>query len=103
MAWGFSLDEKLGLRRTTERARAAYLEVQDREVTGLERAAPRAPAGPAVLLLSVDGAMAPLLGKQWTEVKTLAKLSSGCANKQWRNVSSAIHCCLRQHRKLACQ
>jgi hypothetical protein len=60
------------VRRTTERAGAAYLVVQEQAVELLEREAPPAPAGPPVLLLSVDGAMVPLLGKQWTEVKTLA-------------------------------
>jgi hypothetical protein len=37
----------------------------------LERELPPAPAGPELQLLSVDGAMVPLVGKQWTEVKTL--------------------------------
>ena len=38
----------------------------------LEREAPPAPPGPAVQALSVDGAMVPLVGGVWGEVKTLA-------------------------------
>lgn len=40
-------------------------------VAELERALPDAPRGPAVQLVSVDGAMAPLIGGEWAEVKTL--------------------------------
>jgi hypothetical protein len=76
------------VRRTTERAGAAYLEVQDQAVERLEREAPAAPAGPAVLLMSVDGAMVPLLGKQWVEVKTLALGAvSSQLNQQGERVS----------------
>ena len=60
------------VRRLTEKAGAAMVAVQAAEVARLERAAPRAPAGPALQLLSVDGAMVPLVGREWTEVKTLA-------------------------------
>ena len=59
-------------RRLTERAGAAYVEVQEAQVAVLEREAPEAPAGVNLQLLSVDGAMVPLIAKQWTEVKTLA-------------------------------
>jgi hypothetical protein len=59
-------------RRLTERAGAAYVAVQASEVTRLERETPEAPAGADLQLLSVDGAMVPLRGKEWTEVKTLA-------------------------------
>ncbi|MDX2029236.1 MAG: hypothetical protein SF339_01105, partial [Blastocatellia bacterium] len=47
------------------------IEVEKAEVERLEREVPMAPAGPAVQLLSVDGAMVPLVGREWTEVKTL--------------------------------
>jgi hypothetical protein len=60
------------VRRLTEKAGAAMVRVQEAEVVGLEREAPGAPAGPALQLLSVDGAMVPLVGREWTEVKTLA-------------------------------
>jgi hypothetical protein len=60
------------VRRLTEQAGAAMVAVQAAEVERLERAAPCAPAGPALQLLSVDGALVPLVGREWTEVKTLA-------------------------------
>lgn len=60
------------VRRLTEKAGAAMIEVEEAEVERLEREAPMPPAGPAVQLLSVDGAMVPLVGREWTEVKTLA-------------------------------
>jgi hypothetical protein len=41
-------------------------------VETLEREVPVAPQGPAVQLLSVDGAMVPLVVGEWAEVKTLA-------------------------------
>jgi hypothetical protein len=60
------------VRRTTEGAGAAYVAVQTAEVEQLERTLPPAPEGPAVQLMSVDGAYVPLVHKEWTEVKTLA-------------------------------
>jgi hypothetical protein len=60
------------VRRTTEAAGAAYVAVQTAAVETIEERLPPAPAGPAVQLLSVDGAMVPLLHQQWAEVKTLA-------------------------------
>lgn len=59
-------------RRLTERAGATYEAVQTAAVEELERDLPLAPAGPPVQFLSVDGAMAPLVGGEWAEVKTLA-------------------------------
>ncbi len=59
-------------RRLTEKAGAAYVEVQREELARLERECPVSPAGPAVQQLSVDGAMVPLVHKEWAEVKTLA-------------------------------
>lgn len=58
-------------RRRTEAAGAVYAAAQDREVERLERELPPAPAGPATQLLSVDGAMVPLVGGTWAEVKLL--------------------------------
>lgn len=60
------------VRRLTEAAGAAQVAVEAAIVTALERTLPAGPAGPAVQLLSVDGAMAPLVGGGWAEVKTLA-------------------------------
>jgi hypothetical protein len=59
-------------RRLTEYAGAAYEAVQMAAVEALERDLPAPPQGPAVQLLSVDGAMVPLVGGEWAEVKTLA-------------------------------
>jgi len=59
-------------RRATEAAGAAYEAIQTAAVEQLERETPPPPAGPAVQQLSVDGAMVPLVGGVWAEVKTLA-------------------------------
>ena len=59
------------VRHLAEAAGAAYVEVQTAEVDGLERTTPEPPAGPDVQLLSVDGAMVPLVHGEWGEVKTL--------------------------------
>lgn len=60
------------VRRQTARAGAAYEAVQTAEVEQLERETPPAPTGPARQQVSVDGAMVPLVGGEWAEVKTLA-------------------------------
>jgi hypothetical protein len=60
------------VRRVTEAAGAAYVAVQDAEVARLEQAVPPAPPGAERMLASVDGAMVPLVGGEWKEVKTLA-------------------------------
>jgi hypothetical protein len=61
------------LQRVTEAAGAAAVAVQTAAVERLERDLPAPAAGPAVLQMSVDGAMVPLRGKgEWAEVKTLA-------------------------------
>jgi hypothetical protein len=59
-------------RRHAEAAGATYVAVQTAAVERLERDAPPAPPGPPVQLLSADGAMVPLVGGAWAEVKTLA-------------------------------
>ena len=58
-------------RRETQRAGAAYVTVQTAEVERLERELPAAPPGPTLQLMSVDGAMVPLVHHEWAEVKTL--------------------------------
>jgi len=60
------------VRRATEKSGEAYVELQTAQVEALEQELPEAPEGPAVQQLSVDGAMVPLLHKEWSEVKTLA-------------------------------
>lgn len=59
-------------RRVTERMGEFIVEIETEEADRLEREAPAAPAGPPVQQVSVDGAMVPLVGGGWTEVKTLA-------------------------------
>jgi hypothetical protein len=59
------------VRRRTEEWGAAYVGVQAEEVRRIEQALPVAPVGPDKMLLSVDGAMVPLVGGEWAEVKTL--------------------------------
>ena len=46
--------------------------VQEAELERLERERPMSPTGPALQQLSVDGAMVPLVRREWAEVKTLA-------------------------------
>lgn len=60
------------VRRDTQAAGAAYVAVQTEEVERIERTLPPAPEGPPLQFLSVDGAMVPLVHKEWAEVKTLA-------------------------------
>ena len=58
--------------RLTEAAGAAWVAEQTAEAEALAARAPRPPAGPPVQQLSADGAMVPLVGGEWAEVKTLA-------------------------------
>lgn len=60
------------VRRATEKSGEAYVEVQRAQVEALERELTEAPPGPTLQQLSVDGAMVPLVHKEWAEVKTLA-------------------------------
>jgi hypothetical protein len=69
--WCVELDETT-VRRHTQAAGAAYVAEQAADVERLERERPAAPTGPTVQYLSADGAMVPLVGGQWAEVKTLA-------------------------------
>jgi hypothetical protein len=55
----------------TEAAGAAQVALQTEAVEQLERETPPAPAGPAKLYVSADGAFVPLVGGVWEEVKTL--------------------------------
>ena len=59
-------------RRRTEAAGALLLAHQTAEAERILREHPTAPASPDTLLFSVDGAMVPLVGGQWKEVRTLA-------------------------------
>jgi hypothetical protein len=58
-------------RRYAQAAGEAYVDWQTAEVERLERETPLPPAGPEKMFFSVDGAMVPLVGGEWMEVKTL--------------------------------
>ncbi len=62
-------------RRKTERAGEAHVAVQTQKVDSLEAHPPESPRdepkGPERQLFSADGALVPLVGKRWGEVKTL--------------------------------
>jgi hypothetical protein len=58
-------------RRYAQAAGVAYETHQQREVERLEQETPIAPPGPEKMFFSVDGAMVPLVGGEWTEAKTL--------------------------------
>jgi hypothetical protein len=59
-------------RRLTERAGATYAAVQEAEASALARTLPACADAPRCQLLSADGAMVPLRGGVWGEVKLLA-------------------------------
>lgn len=58
-------------RRCVEQHGATYEAVQTAAVADIETQLPEPPQGPKKQLLSVDGAMVPLVGGAWAEVKTL--------------------------------
>jgi len=59
-------------RRLTEAAGATAVALQTAHAAHILQHHPTPPAGPEQLVFSVDGAMIPLVGGQWTEVRTLA-------------------------------
>lgn len=59
-------------RQRTEAAGAVLLAYETAEAARLLREHPAPPCAPDTLLVSVDGAMVPLVHGQWTEVRTLA-------------------------------
>jgi hypothetical protein len=58
-------------RRHTEEAGAMYAQHQEEEVTQLRKEGGPEPQGPEQLVISVDGAMVPLVGGEWQKCKTL--------------------------------
>lgn len=58
--------------RCTEAAGAAYVTLQNAAADQIEQEAPPAAAGSERMVVSADGAMIPLRGGEWGEVKTLA-------------------------------
>ena len=59
-------------RRRTEAAGAVLVAQETAEAERILREHPTSPPGPATLAFSVDGAMVPIVGGQWMEVRTLA-------------------------------
>ena len=59
-------------RRATEAAGAAYVAHQTHDAAQILQHSPPPPVAPARVVVSVDGAMVPLVGGEWAEVKTLA-------------------------------
>jgi hypothetical protein len=59
-------------RRLTETVGRTRVALEDAEAARLRATLPMPASGPAVQLLSLDGAMVPLVGGEWAEVKTLA-------------------------------
>ena len=60
------------VRRATETAGTRLVAAQTAAVARIERQLPPAPAGPARAVVAVDGAMVPLRGGEWAEVRTVA-------------------------------
>lgn len=60
------------VRRLTEGAGAAQVAIEERDLARLEAELPPAPAGAPVQQVSADGAMVPLTGGEWAEVRTAA-------------------------------
>ena len=60
------------VRRWTEAAGGIEVQLEQADLERLEREAPDDPAGPALQQVSADGAMVPVVGGNWTEVRTLA-------------------------------
>jgi hypothetical protein len=59
-------------RRQGEAAGAAYVAVQTAQADDIQQKTPPVPPGPDLQQLSVDGAMIPLVHKEWAEVRTAA-------------------------------
>ena len=76
-------------RRQTQKWGAAYVAFQEDEVKHIEQELPPVPTGPDKMLLSVDGAMVPLVGGEWAEVKTLVL---GVIDEPvWENGEQKVH------------
>jgi len=60
------------VRTTAEQAGQAQVHRQDQQAATIQAECPASPPGPAVQMLSVDGAFIQLVGGEWKEVKTLA-------------------------------
>ena len=59
-------------RRHAQAAGAAYVALQTAETDAIQKKMPPPPPGPDLQQVSVDGAMIPLVHKEWAEVRTVA-------------------------------
>ena len=59
-------------RRRTESAGAVLVASETAQAAHILREHPTPPPGPATMVFSVDGAMVPIVGGEWKEVRTLA-------------------------------
>lgn len=76
-------------RRLTERAGAMYAAVQDAQAADFARTLPECADAPRCQLLSADGAMVPLVGGVWGEVKLLAIGDVGAT--RWEKDEWVVH------------
>ena len=82
------------VRRVTEAAGAALATGQEADAERVRTDLPPSPPGPLRQQVSVDGAMVPIVGGEWREVKTLAigELDAGAAGHagQWSYVARIL-------------
>jgi hypothetical protein len=90
--WTHTTVSESTARRLTERAGTTYAAVQDAEAVALTRHVPECRDAPRCQLLSADGAMVPLRGGVWGEVKLLAIGAVGKADGRGTN-----GWCIREH------
>lgn len=76
-------------RRLTEQVGATYAAVQEAEAVALARTLPECTTAPRCQLLSADGAMVPLVGGEWGEVKllTIGEVGAAC----WERGEWVVH------------
>lgn len=85
---------KASARRLTVQAGEALCEDWEQRAEELQRTMPPAPAGAERQVMSADGAMVPLLGGVWAEVKTLA-LGKLWVNKRGEVQTTDLSYCSR--------
>jgi hypothetical protein len=77
--------------RHTEAVGLAYEAVQLVEVERIERDWPSVPDGPSKLVVSADGAMVPLVGGEWAEVKTVVVSEVGDSSQADHSPAVSMH------------
>lgn len=75
------------VRRLTEEAGAVQVAIEQRELERIEHDAPDKPTGAPIQQVSADGAMVPLVGGGWTEVRTIA---IGASPSSSRSVAGSV-------------